>query len=389
MSALALPSTERPIRRVVVKVGSAVLHGGQAAAVHRRVAALARGLRALREASCEVVVVSSGAIALGAQARGLSQAPSEIAARQALAAVGQLALMTAWREALEREGMRAAQVLLTHADLADRARYLNARHTLLTLLAWQWVPIVNENDAVAFEEIKLGDNDLLAAQVAVSIEADLLVLLTEVDGLYTTDPRRDPGAVRIDTVEDVAEVRKRVDLGDAARWGAGGMRSKLEAAEAAGRAGIAAIVASGCNPGVLEALARGEPRGTLVRPDRRRLRGRKHWIAFARRPAGRIVVDDGAVRALVRDGRSLLPSGIVRVEGRFGPGDTVRIVDVAGREVARGLTAYSSDEVAVIAGRHTADIEAVLGYRYADEVVHRDDLVVVARVDSGAPGEVD
>lgn len=345
---------------------------------------LARQVAALRALGHELVIVTSGAIATGLALLKLQERPRSIAKQQAIAAVGQIALMGAYRTAFGNEGLAVAQVLLTHEDFRDRRRVLNARHTLHALLEMGVVPLVNENDTVASEEIKVGDNDNLAAMVACLWAADRLVLLGDVDGLYTADPGRDPNAEFIPVVEELDEEIEAFAAPTADPLAVGGMRTKLEAAERAAGLSIPTIIARGREPDVLIKLARGERLGTLIRPKERRLPARKHWIAYTLKPQGVLRVDAGAARALTEQGTSLLPSGIVAVEGDFHIGDAVLIRNINGRPIAQGLVAYGAREVEKIKGRRSDEIETVLGYKYRDEVVHRDDLVLLG---SGKQGE--
>ncbi len=367
-------------RRVVVKLGTSVLTGGPTARGagldHAYFASLAAQVEALAASGCETVLVSSAAIACGMHVLGLKERPRAIPLKQACAAVGQTGLMRAYEEAFARYGRKVAQILLAADDVADRRRFLNARNTLRALLAARVVPVVNENDTVTVDEIRFGDNDTLSALVTNVVEADLLAILSDIDGLYDADPRREPAArllPEIDEVDDALRAR----AGGAGALGTGGMATKLEAARKAALFGVPTLIANGRTPEVLPRLLAGEPLGTLFRPRADRLASRKHWIAFGLTPAGTLALDAGAVRAIVENGKSLLPSGIVRVSGRFDAGDSVRLVDPAGREVARGLVNYPSHEVERIAGCKTSEIEARLGYKSLDEVVHRDDLVVL------------
>jgi glutamate 5-kinase len=364
-------------RRLVVKVGSGLIatpdHGPDA----ERIGALADDLAAVVADGREVALVSSGAIVTGMARLGMPERPRSIPEKQAAAAVGQSALMWHYEQAFSRHAIRVGQVLLTGQDISDRSRYLNARNTLLTLLTFGVLPIVNENDTVAVDEIKVGDNDNLAALVAQLIEADLLVLLTDVDGLYRGDPRRDPGARRLAFVETVTEDVLRLVYDRVDRVSVGGMSTKLEAAQKAGASGIAMVIASGREAGTLPALLRGEDVGTWFRPREDRLTARKRWIAFAVPPQGRLTVDAGALKALTERGKSLLPSGLVEVEGDFQAGAVVALAAAGGVEFARGLANYDADELRRIRGVKTGDIEQVLGYKGLDEVIHRDNLVVL------------
>jgi glutamate 5-kinase len=279
--------------------------------------------------------------------------------------------------AFKRHGLAVGQVLLTAQDIGDRTRYLNARNTLLALLGFGVVPIVNENDTVAVEEIKVGDNDNLSALVASLVEADLLVLLTDVDGLYTADPARDPGAAKLDLVETLTEEILTMAGTHEPGVSVGGMATKLQAAQKAAASGVPMVIASGRDPGVLGRILAGEPVGTYFLPKADRLGARKRWIGFAVAPQGRLAVDAGAARALTRQGRSLLPSGVTGVEGEFGAGDVVAVMDADGREFARGLVNFEAGELRRIRGAKTQEIEARLGYKSVDEVIHRDNLVIL------------
>ncbi|MFO1406900.1 MAG: glutamate 5-kinase [Steroidobacteraceae bacterium] len=362
-------------RRVVVKIGSALLVERGAGRVNRRwLESLAADLARLRSRGQEVVVVSSGAIALGRRALGLPSGRLELEQSQAAAAVGQIRLAHAWKEVLEPHGCAVAQVLLTLGDTEQRRRYLNARSTLTTLLRLGAVPVINENDTVATAEIRYGDNDRLAARVSQMVSADALVLLSDVDGLYTADPTRDPGARHIPVVERITPEIEAMAGGSASDVGSGGMTTKLMAAKIAVSAGCHMAIAAGREAHPLARIERGE-RATWFVADGSPVAARKQWIAGTLKPAGEIHVDDGAARAL-RDGRSLLPAGVTRVAGRFDRGDAVVVLDPAGREVARGLSAYSSAEAERLCGRRSADLESLLGYRGRDEMIHRDDLVL-------------
>jgi len=365
-------SAGRTARRVVVKLGSGVLSGGGEGLDAATLRRLAADVAAARAAGREVVVVSSGAILAGRERLALKGRPS-VQLKQAAAAVGQSRLMRAWEAAFARRGITVAQVLLTADDLRDRQRYLNARNTLLTLLRLGVVPIVNENDTVAVEEIKFGDNDGLSALVAGLVDAGLLVLLTDQDGLFTDDPRAHPDARLIPRVLP-GEAPARV--GRAGPWGTGGMESKVRAARQAAGAGIAAVVANGTKAGTLAALVAGREVGTLFVPHDKPLAQRRQWLAFASQPKGRIVVDAGAREALVARSKSLLASGVKSASGAFSPGDVVSLVE-GGAEFARGLTNFGADELEKIRGLKTSEIEAALGHKPADEVVHRDNMAVL------------
>ena len=365
--------------RIVVKVGSSILTA--AGAVRPRVfTELIRQVSELTDAGRQVVVVSSGAIAMGSHRLGWDHPGRSIPEKQAAAAVGQIALMERYRLGFARRGRQVAQVLVTRVGLDDRERYLNAERTLSTLLKLGVVPIVNENDTVSTEEIRFGDNDNLSATVVNLIGADLLILLTDVDGLFREPPKK--GAPMPPLYGVVPEITSEITAAaqeSGHTFGRGGMITKLEAVQKAALSGAATVIANGRRRNTLLRVAAGEAEGTLFLPGppETRLGSRKHWLAFTARPRGDLLVDAGAATALRERGRSLLPAGVTGVRGDFGIGDVVRCVDPKGREVARGLVAYSAAEVSRICGVSTRQIVPVLGYSNGSEVIHRDDLVVV------------
>jgi glutamate 5-kinase len=365
-------------RRVVVKIGSSLLTTGRGieeARLHR----LADEVGELRAGKRQVVVVSSGAVAAGMARLDLEQKPRTIRQRQAAAAVGQIGLMAMYERCFGVRGLIVAQVLLTHDDLAARRRHLNARHTFEELLGAGVVPVVNENDTVADEEMRFGDNDNLCALVATLISADLLVILSDVDGLFTGDPRVDGSARLIPVVGAINEQVLAHAGSSGGPVGTGGMATKLQAARKATAAGIPCVVADGRSAGVLAAVFDPDRSvGTLFLPKGDRLSSRKHWIAHTLNPAGAITVDAGARDAIVGLGRSLLPRGIVMVNGSFRAGACVSCLGPDGLEFARGLVAYGSAELAEIKGMHSNAIEGRLGYRVSNEAIHRDDLVVLS-----------
>ena len=370
-------------RRVVVKVGSALLvDPATGTADAAWLAALARDCARLKARTCEVLIVSSGSIALGRRRLGLGPRALSLEEKQAAAAAGQSLLMRAWEEAFEPYGAVVAQILVTRDDTEIRRRWLNARATAETLLALGAVPVVNENDTVATEEIRYGDNDRLAARVAQMIGADALVLLSDVDGLYTADPRRDPKAAHVPLVSDITPEIEAMGGGrnEEAAMGTGGMATKLAAARIAHGAGCATLITLGrpAAPGLgpLEAVEQGS-RATLFEPHATPAAAYKQWIAGTLAPQGTLVVDAGAATAL-RAGKSLLPAGVRAVDGEFGKGDAVLVVDETGREIARGLAAYGAREARAIQGRRSDAIEAVLGYPGRPVLIHRNDLVVVS-----------
>jgi glutamate 5-kinase len=359
-------------RRVVVKLGSGVLSAGTGKLDHGVVRRVARELGEARSRGVEAVVVSSGAILAGAETLELRTRPATTQLKQAAAAVGQTRLMQAWEAGLAREGLKTAQILLTREDLRQRQRYLNARNTLFTLLRLGVVPVINENDTVSVDEIKFGDNDTLSALVADLCEADLLLLLTDQEGVFTADPRSNKDAALIPQYDAEAKAA----IGKAGPSGSGGMGSKVTAACAAAAAGLHAVVASGAKGGILASILDGDRPGTWFEPKGQRQAQRRRWLAHATQPKGQIIVDAGARQALVGALKSLLPSGVRGVARQFEAGDVVSLVE-GGREFARGLTNYGSAELEKIMGKKTAEIAGLLGHKPADEVVHRDNLAVL------------
>lgn len=370
------PALVARARRIVVKIGSGVL--AHADGLHReRIAALSDEIATLHRAGREVMVVTSGAVAAGVARLGLAQRPRTIPHKQAAAAVGQIGVMAAYESAFAAHQVRVAQVLLTRDDFTNRHRYLNAKHAMMALLEWRVVPVVNENDTVVVDEIKLGDNDNLSALTAVLVEADLLVILSDVAGLHTADPRKVSDAARVPLVTAVTPELHAM-AGAGGPLGTGGMATKLAAARKAAASGIATIIADGRQAGILATvLDSTRDVGTLVLPVRDRLASRKRWIAYTLKPGGALVVDDGARGAITAHGRSLLASGLREVRGSFGVGACVQCIGLDGREFARGLVSYSAGELDKIKGRHSREIEAALGYKVSDEIIHRDDLVLL------------
>jgi glutamate 5-kinase len=365
-------------KRMVLKIGSTVLVGHDEDGLNDAVFIdIARNISEIKRSGKDIVLVTSGAIAVGMKKMGLKRKPKSIPEKQAVAALGQSSLMTLYEGAFAPLGLKVAQVLLTHDDLADRKRFLNARNTLLTLFAYDIIPIVNENDTVAVDEIKFGDNDNLAALVTNLVEADLLIMLTDIDGLFDRDPRKEKEARLVPVVDDVDHII--LDWAGKANslYGTGGMLSKVQAARKAAHFGVPTLVANGTRKGAVKRVLSGVEEGTIFLPKEDRLTSRKHWIAFSAKPSGRVFVDDGAMAALVKKGKSLLPSGIIKVDGRFDTGEVVHCVDRSGREFARGISNYNSSEIERIKGVKTTEIEKVLGYRYYDEVINRDNLVVL------------
>ena len=367
----------RQARRVVLKIGSNIIASRKGGLDLERIEALAGEVRLLREQGRQTVLVSSGAIALGLGPLGLTHRPQSITLKQAAAAVGQSRLMRSYEKAFHPFGLEVAQILLTHEDLSHRKRFLNARNTLITLLGHGVIPVINENDTVSAEEIQFGDNDALAALVTHLVDAQLLVILSDVDGLYNRDPKQDPTARRLPEVSEVTPEIERLAGKSRSAEGVGGMETKVRSAKQAAAYGVATVIVHGRQKAVLSRLFEGEELGTLFLPLSSRLKSRKQWIAYARRRKGRLSLDAGAVKALLEKGKSLLPSGIVKVDGAFSGGDAVACLNERGEEVARGLVNYSSDEIEKIKGCRSAEIERRLGYQFSDEVIHRDNLVIL------------
>jgi glutamate 5-kinase len=364
-----------PFRRIAVKVGSSLLVDPASGLKKEWLASLAADIAALCGQGKNVMVVSSGAIALGRTILGLGRRPLKLEESQAAASAGQIALASAWSTALGSLGLHSGQVLLTLGDTEERRRYLNARATMDTLLKFGAVPVVNENDTIATNEIRYGDNDRLAARVATMMGADLLVLLSDVDGLYDSPPAVNPDARLVPVVEEITPEIENMAGAAASVLSRGGMKTKLEAAKIATTSGTAMIISSGQRNHPLAAIER-DSIGTLFKPSLAPVSGYKSWIAGNLEPAGRISIDPGAEKAL-RDGRSLLAVGITKVTGNFSRGDTVAVENAAGRQIARGLVAYDAPDVLKIAGLKTGEIAAALGYEARAAVIHRDDMALV------------
>jgi len=361
-------------KRITVKIGSALLVDRTMGLKRDWLASLVDDIAELVEGGTDMLVVSSGAIALGRSILGLGRRALRLEESQAAAAAGQIALAGAWSEQLARRGLKSGQILVTLGDTEERRRYLNARATIGTLLKMKAVPVINENDTVATSEIRYGDNDRLAARVATMMGADLLVLLSDIDGLYTAPPAQDPAARFIPVVDAITPEIEAMAGGAASELSRGGMRTKIDAGKIATAAGTAMVITLGSRMNPLSAIGRGE-RATFFRPSANPVKGYKSWIAGQLEPAGRMVIDAGAVGALL-SGKSLLPAGVSVVSGSFSRGDTVAIVGPDGREIARGLVAYDAADAVRIAGRKSSEIPAVLGYEGRSAMVHRDDLVV-------------
>jgi glutamate 5-kinase len=364
-------------KRIVIKLGTSVLTGGTSRLDRAHMVELVRQCAGLHQAGHDIIICTSGAIAAGRERLAFPELPATVANKQMLAAVGQSRLMLEWERFFEIYGIHVGQMLLTRADVEDRRRFLNARDTLQALLNQRIVPVINENDAVAPAEIKVGDNDNLSALIVILAEADLLLLLTDQPGLFTADPRSNPDAQLIPEVRDI-DRSLRSSAGDSASGlGVGGMITKLQAADIARRAGAEVVIAAGQAPNVIGRIVSGETIGTRFPPLETPLESRKRWIYAGATPSGALVVDRGAAQALSRQGRSLLPAGITGVSGDFERGDTISIIQPDGSELARGTTRYGSAELRQIMGCHSDEIAGRLGYAYGPVAVHRNDLILL------------
>lgn len=371
-------ATLKDVKRIVIKVGSSTITYGNGKRNFSRIDHLAREIADLANQGKEIILVSSGAVAVGVDRLGLPAKPKTIPGKQAAAAVGQGVLMHTYEKIFAEYGQIVAQVLLTRVDSVDRHRYTNSRNTFLALLEHKVIPIVNENDVVAIDELKIGDNDNLSALVAGIVDADLLIILSDIDGLYTANPQKDPNAKLVPEVTDITPEIE-ASAGDAgSKVGTGGMFTKIQAAKMATSSGINMVIASGEEKDAISRILEGEEIGTLFVSRENRLQFRKRWLAFGARIAGKIVVDDGCAKAVRKAGGcSILPAGITDVEGEFEAGNTISVVNKNGHELARGLSNYSSEELDMIKGAKTSEIENILGHKHFDEVIHRDDLVIL------------
>ncbi len=365
----------RDVKRAVVKVGSNVLTAADGLNL-RAVRSITRQVCRLIDSGMEIILVSSGAMAAGIKKIGLGARPDELPKRQAVAAIGQAGLMMAYEKAFGRYQRQVAQILLTSEDLASRKRYLNARNTLNTLLSWKVVPIVNENDTVWIEEIKLGDNDNLAAMITLLMDADILINLTDIDGLYTKDPRVCDDARLIPEVRRITRDTEKFAGDIPGALGTGGMISKIKAARKVNAAGVPMVIAAGDKPNILLKLFGGQQHGTFFVPKTQKLASRKCWIAFSLKPKGVITLDEGAARAILKNGKSLLPSGIMAVQGDFGVGAPVQCENQRHESLGIGLVNYSATEIRKIMGLKTNRIQQVLGHKSYDEIIHRDNLAI-------------
>ena len=363
-------------RRIVVKVGTSTLTFNTGKFNFNRMERIVRQLVDLQNQGKEIVLVTSGAVGAGMGRIGISKKPSSIVEKQALAAIGQGLLMQVYQKLFSEYGQTIAQVLLTRDDVSDRKRYLNACNTILTLLKYRVIPIINENDTVATEELKFGQNDCLSALVAGLIEADLLILLSDIDGLYSADPKTDPNAVLISVVKELDANIMSMGGRSGSNLGTGGMITKLEAARMATSAGTTMVIMNGDDPGKIQNLFLGIPTGTVFLSTQPMVNSRKRWIAYGPILNGELVVDEGAETALLKHGKSLLPSGIIDIRGEFDEGDLIKIISIQNIELGRGLTNYGTGHLVKIKGKKSSEIESILGYKFTDEVIHRDNLVI-------------
>ena len=362
-------------RRIVVKIGSGVLTEDNGLNL-KALRSISRQICYLIDGGMEIILVSSGAMASGIRKVGLSRRPDEIPKRQAIAAVGQAGLIMEYEKAFARYGKKVAQILLTSEDLSNRKRYLNARNTLSTLLSWQFVPIINENDTVAVEEIRFGDNDNLAAMISMLMDADILINLTDIDGLYNKDPRNNPDAKLIPVVSIINKSIEKLASDIPGTLGTGGMIAKINAAKKVTAAGIPMIIAGGAKPDILKKIFSGKECGTFFVPKNEKLAGRKCWIAYSLKPKGVIIIDNGAATAILKKGKSLLPGGIIGVEGNFSVGAPVEFQMDDNKKLGTGLVNYSAADIRKIMGLKSSKIEERLGYKPYDEVIHRNNLAI-------------
>ncbi len=365
----------KDVKKVLIKIGSAVLSGDNGLDLNI-IEQLVDDMVDLKKQGYHIVIVTSGAIASGKHRMGISGPLKSMPQKQAAAAIGQGRLMRVYSNAFGKHGIYVAQILLTMSDLTDRKRFLNIRNTLTTLMEWGVIPVINENDTVAVDEIKFGDNDQLAAMIANITETHLLINLTNTDGLYDRNPNRSKKAKVIPIVSEISDVIEQAATDETSDVGSGGMKSKVLAAKKVTAFGIPYIIAAGKEKGILRDLCAGKERGTLFLPMKEHLNSRKYWIAFTLRSRGKLTVDDGAKKALIEEGKSLLPSGVIDVEGDFHVGDPVLCLDTGGKILAKGLTNYGAEEVRKIMGLKTSRIQQVLGYKDYDEVIHRDNMAV-------------
>jgi glutamate 5-kinase len=364
------------LKRIVVKIGTSVLLDKEKKVSIGKIESIAKQVRAVKDMGIEVAVVSSGAVACGMETLNIRKKPREISKKQALASIGQVSLMKMYKETFEREKMNVGQILITHEDIKSKVRCLNLTNTLNALIGLNIVPVINENDALSFTEIKFGDNDNLSALIAQICSADLLLLLSDVEGLFDKDPTKHPSARMIEVVEKIDADIEKLAEGTLSEKSIGGMVSKLEAAKKAGNYGISTRIVSGDVKNIIVKVVKGEEFGTLFLPERKLARS-KWWTAFAFKPKGEVWVDEGAEQAILYHGGSLLPSGIIKSEGDFRRGECIEVGNRSGGVIAKGITNYSSSDMQKIKGMKSGDIEKKLGYKYAEEAIHRDNMVII------------
>jgi glutamate 5-kinase len=364
-------------KRFVIKIGSNILSSELRGLDTDIIRSLAKHISQISSMGYEVVIVSSGAVAAGMKKLGLKSKPKDIRLKQAAAAIGQSSLMWAYEKAFAEYDHKVAQILLTREDFSDRKKYINSKNTIITLLSYGIIPVINENDTIVTDEIKFGDNDNLASLVAIQVEAERLVILSDVDGLYDEDPRVNSNARLIPRVEEITSDIEKIAGGTGSAVGTGGMYSKILAAKKATAHGIAVIITSGKKPELLRSIVEGEEIGTFFKPSKEKISHRKGWIAYSSRSKGSVTLDEGAIKAIIEMGKSLLPSGIIHIEGNFEVGDSVNCLNAEGKRVAKGLINYSSSDMKKIMRRKTTEIEGILGYKYSDEAIHRDNMVIL------------
>ncbi len=364
-------------KRIVIKIGSNILSNQLSGLDEDVIRDIARHISKISSMGYEAVIVSSGAVAAGMKKLGLKTKPREIRLKQAAAAIGQSSLMWGYEKAFAEYNQKVAQILLTREDFSDRKKYINSKNTVMTLLSYGIIPVINENDTIATDEMKFGDNDNLAALVAILIEAERLVILSDVNGLYQEDPRIYPKAKLIPYVEEITPDIESIAGGTGSAVGTGGMFSKILAARKATSYGIAVNIISGKKPELISSLLEGGEIGTYFKPGKEIISHRKSWIAYSSRSKGTVTLDDGAVNAITKMGKSLLPTGIISVEGNFDVGDSVYCLNAQRKRIAKGLINYSSSDIKRIMRKKTSDIEGILGYKYSDEAIHRDNMVIL------------
>ncbi|NIP29020.1 MAG: glutamate 5-kinase [Candidatus Dadabacteria bacterium] len=366
------------VKTAVIKIGSSVLTNNNGLLDESEFAGIARQVSELNKRGINTVVVSSGAIASGMKKLNMKKRPEDIHIKQAISACGQSSLIRYYELSFQEFGFNVAQILLTQDDLSNRRRFLNARKTVLELLDMGIIPIINENDSVSFEEIMFGDNDNLAALVTSLIGADILLLISNVDGFYDKDPAKDENAKLLYMIKEVDSRIESLAGETTGKTTTGGMRTKMQAAKTAAAFGVPTIIANGKTENVIVDIFNANELGSVILPLEGKMKSRKHWIAFASKPNGKLILDDGAIKAITQMGKSLLPSGVKKIEGSFGIGEAVSIYNEQMVEVCRGLSSYSSDEINRIKGKNSSEIEDILGYKYSDEIIHRDEMAIIS-----------